>query len=159
MRLSKIALDLTTLLTVLFLGFSSVLFFIDAGWAGQFFMNRPLSLYLFLGVTSLILAFFLAYFFLLVHKKNTLVVKFEPKRVDIDIAIVKSYLEKSFKNLKIECLEIEIEVDHHHKMHIHTRQEKLPNIHDLDRIEKELGGMLGSKLGYAKDFQVYFSKY
>lgn len=85
-------------------------------------------------------------------------VRFKVKNVDVDSAIIKAYLEKSFRSLDIPIENIDVEVDRSQKLYIHIHSPKLPKMEYLPQIEKEVGGMLGANLGYQKDFEIYFSQ-
>lgn len=158
MRFSKIALDLATLLTVFFLFVISILFFLQFGFEGQFFINSNSTFYLILALSALGLGTLLTFFFVLVHKKSVLVVRFQPQKIDVDVDVIKGYIEKKFSFLSMSCKEIDVEVDRLNKIHIHAKVEKMPEMHELGHLEKEIGQLLVSKLGYAKDYQVYFLK-
>ena len=157
MRLHKTLLETFTLLSVLFL-FSIAMI----GGLGYFF---PLSFkvdlnerfFLILGVIALFLAIFMTYFFIAVHKKNLLAVRFSVKPIDVDQAIIKDYLEKALRKLNLSVTQLKVEIENQQKLHVFVEQTDLPKLEELETIEKNLGGILGSKLGYLKDFQVYFS--
>lgn len=130
----------------------------EFGFTGQFFIRWSSSYYLFFSITSFCLSLSLAWFFIAVHKKNVLVVRFHPKQIDIEVGIIKEYLEKKFSKMALPVQELEVEVDRAQKLHISAKLQKFPDMQELENLEKELGILLGAKFGYFKDFQVAFSK-
>jgi hypothetical protein len=157
MRLHKILLETFTLLTVLFLFGLSILGILDFCLPTVLLKVATRQLFFILGIVALFLAIILTYAFISVHKKNSLVVRFSVKPVNVEEAIIQDYLERALKKLRFPIYQLAVEVDQQQKLHVFIEPHESPKIEDLEAIEKKLGGVLGAKLGYQKDFQVYFS--
>jgi len=157
MRFYRVGLDILSLLVVVFLFFNAFLLFGVTEKLNIFFSfdNKYGAI---LGCISLILAVLFLWFFIRVHSKKLLVVRFEPKQVDIQSCIIRDYLNECLKKIGILSKDVAVEIDACQKLHIHLNVIKFPEAGSLAHMEKEIGAFLFSKLGYAKDFQVYFSK-
>jgi hypothetical protein len=158
MRFAKVGLDITILVSVLFLLVNAFFFLAETDFLAYLHFSRSPFFCMSFAAISFFLALMLGYFFMALHKKNMLSVRFRVKSVDIDTTIIKTYVQKSFQLLDITVDRLDVEVDRSQRLSIHTSMKKLPNMEILEQIEKEIGGMLGAKLGYLKDFEMYFSQ-
>lgn len=158
MKFLKIGLDITILVTVVFLFVNTFFMLLEIDVFSYFNFFKSSGVYFSFAIISFVLSILLGYFFVSIHKKNMLSVRLKVKHVDVDTHVIKSYIQKSFQILSINIDKLDIEVDRSQKLYIHTSLHKLPDLSELEKIEKEIGGMLGSKLGYFKDFEMYFSQ-
>ena len=158
MRVFKIVLDLTILVTVLFLVVIGSLFLIESIFPEKLFKIWNERFYLCLGLTALILASGISYLFVKVHHKTVLTVGLAPKAVDIECAIIQEYVKKYFhEHLKIFPV-IAIEIGAKNQIQIMIQDVMLDDEILFGKIEKELGALFAVKLGYFKPFLLHFSK-
>ncbi|NBO24052.1 MAG: hypothetical protein EBU93_02280 [Chlamydiae bacterium] len=157
MRLTQILLDMTILLVVLFLLALSIGFFLETVFLGQFFSRLNALLFFSLGIGALFLSLLLSFLFVSTHKKNVLIVQFHPKKVEIEKPILQEYIKLKLVELGFDIKNLHIEVDRSQKLHLHIQTDQLPNIENLQQIERELGSLLLNKFSYFKEFQVYFA--
>jgi hypothetical protein len=158
MRFFKVVLDVTILVTVLFLVVIGGLFLIESCFPDKFIKIWTERFNFCLGIVALLLAALISYLFVKVHHKRILTVSLAPKAVDIECAIIQEYVKKYFyEHLKIFPV-IAVGVGAKNQIQIMVEELIIDDEAMFDKIEKELGALFAVKLGYFKPFHLHFSK-
>ncbi len=157
MRLIKFGFDFVLFLTILFL-FSTTLYFLsEMIHQGIYTQERALSVSFWFGLIGFFLALLLIGFTFYGSKRKRLTVRFKNKPISIDETIILDYVLKELQTLGYAQTGVQLDIVNGTDLHFHIQQEQIPSATFLKLLEEKLGELLRKKMGYTKDFQIFFS--